>query len=88
MDWRLIELNYGLVIFSHFFINWQWIGDEFALDWHKIGTDWCFIESGLTMDWHRIGDGSFLVEDWRLTGVDRPRRGANSSSAVTSSLSL
>ena len=40
------------------------------------------------MDWHRIGDGSLLVEDWRLTGVDRPRRGANSSSAVTSSLSL
>ena len=27
------------------------------------------------MDWHRICNGSLLVEDWRLTGVDRPCRG-------------
>ena len=46
------------------------------------------IETGLTMDWHRIGDGSLLVEDWCLTGVDRPRGGrVKSSSVETSSLS-
>ena len=40
------------------------------------------------MDGHRIGDGSLLVEDWCLTGVDRSRRGVKSSSVETSSLSL
>ena len=27
----------------------------------------------MALDWHRIGNGSLLVEDWRLTGVDRTR---------------
>ena len=42
-EWECIDI--GLA-----FPWWPWIGDEFALDWHKIGPDWCFIETGLTMD--------------------------------------
>ena len=55
MDWRLIELNYGLVIFSHFSVNLQWIGT--ALIWHSlvrlkwIGTDvtWDLVCTGMGM---------------------------------------
>jgi hypothetical protein len=55
MDWRLIELNYGLVIFSHFSVNLQWIGS--ALIWHSlvglkwIGTDvtWDLVCTGMGM---------------------------------------
>ena len=48
-------------------MDWKWIGDGLALDWHQIGIRLAKDRlSWLTLDWQRIADG--LAPDWRWIG--------------------
>ena len=62
-------------------MDWKWIGDELALDWHQIGkgsaqladiglaTDWQWIGTGLTMDWQWIGTDWHWIGNRRAVGL-------------------
>ena len=51
LDWRI-----GVGI-----LDWKWIGDGLALDWHQIGIRLAKDRlSWLALDWHSIGNGLAL----------------------------